>query len=329
VRDVSGVGIAEASSKREVDFTDQIWLPNVLSLPAPRLDWVFVDEAQDLNAAQRELVLRCRAPGGRMLFVGDERQAIMAFAGADANSYRTIQRRTGATELPLSICYRCPESHLRLAREIVPQIEAAPGAIEGTIERLADGKFPQNLQGALDDGDEILVACRTTAPLVRWCIKLIRQRIPAKVRGRDVAAGLTQLVRKLGSNGDWAVFPERLQLYYQERSSFLSKKPNSEDKLAILDDTVAAVEACYEEFGAVDAEDLCRQIEGIFADYATGVWLSTVHRAKGLEADRVYILHEEKLPLRWAGQTRVQETQEWNLRYVALTRSKSTLTFIE
>jgi DNA helicase-2/ATP-dependent DNA helicase PcrA len=125
------------------------------------------------------------------------------------------------------------------------------------------------------------------------------------------------------------VFPERLQLYYQERAAYLARKPNSEDKLAVLDDQVAAVEACYEEFGATSAEDLCRQIEGIFSDGGASVWLSTIHRAKGLEADRVYILHEEKLPLRWANQTADQETQEWNLRYVALTRSKDTLTFVE
>lgn len=47
--------------------------------------------------------------------------------------FNRIIARTDAKELPLSVCYRCPSSHLALAREFVPHIEAT-GAAEGTIE---------------------------------------------------------------------------------------------------------------------------------------------------------------------------------------------------
>ncbi len=53
--------------------------------------------------------------------------------------------------------------------------------------------------------------------------------------------------------------------------------------------------------------------------------MSTVHRAKGLEADIVIILDNKSLPLVWNGQTREEYEQELNLRYVALTRSKEEL----
>jgi DNA helicase-2/ATP-dependent DNA helicase PcrA len=68
--------------------------------------------------------------------VGDPKQAIYGFAGADCRSVEKIKARTQATELPLSICYRCPISHLDKAREIVPQIEARPGAPAGVIAEI-------------------------------------------------------------------------------------------------------------------------------------------------------------------------------------------------
>jgi DNA helicase-2/ATP-dependent DNA helicase PcrA len=90
------------------------------------------------------------------------------------------------------------------------------------------------------------------------------------------------------------------------------------------------VSACYESFtDARTVDDLSRAIENLFSDQDSAIVLSTVHRAKGLEADRVFILCPEKLPLVWKGQRPEQFQQELHLRYVGLTRSKDTLIFVE
>ena len=59
------------------------------------------------------------------------------------------------------------------------------------------------------------------------------------------------------------------------------------------------------------------------------VMLSTIHKAKGLEADRVLILCPHKLPLTWKNQLDWQLEQELNLKYVALTRAKKELVFVQ
>ena len=318
---IEGVRMAQRFGK--IDYTDMIWLPNALDLAHPKYDWLLVDEAQDLNAAQRELVLTCRADGGRMLFVGDPRQAIMAFAGADADSYRMIAERTNARQLPLSICYRCPRSHIELAKEIVPQIEASPGAKEGTIARISEAALVANTL----PGDMIL--SRTTAPLIPLCIRYIRNHIPAKVRGREIASGLITLIRKIGERTPYERFLEGLEAHRANREAYLSRKEGNEEKITVLNDTCEALEACYTDFNAADYNDLCAQIDGMFTDDRATVVLSTVHRAKGLEAERVFIINEEKLPLQWPNQSAKQSEQEWNLRYVALTRAKDTLTFVD
>lgn len=257
-----------------------------------------------------------------MLFVGDSRQAIMHFAGADSRSYYTIQERTDAVELPLSICYRCPTSHIELAQEIVPEIEPAPNAKEGVI-RSVDGV---SLQDHVGEGD--LILCRTTAPLISWCIRLIRNRVAARVRGRDVAANLVSTIKKIGEKTSYDKFGDALDIYYDRQLIKIGKKEGSEAKIQVLDDTVEAIRACWTDFNASGIDDLCQQLTNIFSDYSASVWLSTVHRAKGLEAERVFILHDEKLPLVWRNQKPEQYLQELNLRYVALTRAKSELIFV-
>ena len=144
ITDVLGQGIDDAlpsdsSATAVVDFTDMIWVPVVTVIkPRYRAQYVLIDECQDLNAAQAELALSLVAPGGRVLAVGDPYQAIMGFSGADDSAYQKLVNRLGAREMPLSICYRCPKSHIRLVNRIFPAIPIqAAEAVEGTVANIS------------------------------------------------------------------------------------------------------------------------------------------------------------------------------------------------
>ena len=244
-----------------IDFDDMLYLPVAWNLPLQQFEWVFVDEAQDLSPAQLELVLRCRAPGGRMVFVGDERQAIYGFAGADNRSVERIVARVGAQRLPLSICYRCPTAHLDLAREIVPAIEARPGAPAGELRTIA----PHELDALVRPGD--LVICRLTAPLVEQCIHFITRGISARVEGRDIGKALTQIVRKVAerSGFTYSEISAHLVAYQSAQTALLRQKGADEDAVQSLEDRVAAILVCVASFeDARDVDTLCARIEGLF-----------------------------------------------------------------
>ena len=75
--DANLFGGQHLSPEDGISFDDMVYLPVALDLPVPQFDMIYCDEAQDLNAAQRELVLKMRAPrsascpdGGRIVFVG-------------------------------------------------------------------------------------------------------------------------------------------------------------------------------------------------------------------------------------------------------------------
>ena len=315
---------AKRSVRPVIDFTDMIYLPVKWALPLPQYRWVFVDECQDLNTAQRRLAMACRHPGGRMLFVGDKRQAIYGFAGADADSFDAIQRETNATVLPLSICYRCPPNHLDLAREIVAEIEAAPGRDAGVIGDVPEMKLADEVRA----GDFIL--CRLTAPLISTCIRLIERKIAARVKGRDIGKQLTDIVRAVAEfdGYTWECFGDFLHKYENNMIAKLSQRDNSESQIESLMDRVSAIQTCYESYNVHSADQLCADIDALFSDGIAAVTLCTVHRAKGLEGDRVFILREDKMPLIFPKSQPHQIEQEWNLRYVALTRSKRELYFV-
>jgi len=324
VRRVLDEGVKQAKRDKLISFGDMLWLPHVLDLTPDQFDWIFIDEAQDLSTAQLELVMKMCAPKGRMLFVGDPNQAIYGFAGADCESFNRIKVRANCTEFPLSVCYRCPSSVLELAREIVPEIEARENAPAGTVETISE----KDLIKSVSEGD--LVLCRLTAPLVSMCLQMIANHISAKVKGRDIGKMLTGLVEKVAELRGFTFekLAEFLDLYIKRQCERLAKVEGNEAQIERLLDRADCIKICLANYEASTVEDFCAQIESLFAHERASVTLSTVHRAKGLEEKRVFILKPERLPLVWPKQQNWERQQEINLKYVALTRALESLTFV-
>lgn len=321
-------GIQVAKEQKKVDFTDMIWLGNVLNLPANAYDWMFVDECQDLSTCQLELILRCLSDRGRILFVGDPFQSIYGFSGADCDSVEKIKARVNATELPLSICYRCPVSHIKLAQEIVPQIEARENAPEGVVAKIDRSTFYDLLQ--VVDGGKTLVIGRRTAPLVNTYLLLNQEGIQAVLKGSEIKQDLIDIVKRVAKipGFNFNFFLKYLRIYRQDRAEQIKQSSYSKRQIEYLNDQINSIESIFLKGGSTSIDELITEIEDSFQSNATSVTLCTVHKAKGLEADRVFIIAPNEIPLIREGQKDWEKEQEMHLKYVALTRSKSELYFV-
>lgn len=312
---------------QSVDFDDMVLFPLVKNLRVKfTKDLIIVDEAQDLSRARQALARKFMAPhSGRMVVVGDDRQAIYGFSGADAAALSNLQAQLSAKVLPLSVTWRCPKAVVALAQKEVPDIEAAPEAPEGQVIRQKE--MPEDLRA----GDAIL--CRNTAPLISQAYKLIRAKIPAKVEGRAIGEGLKALVNRWKVKTIAALL-NRLDDYEAREVQKAQAKGNDakvaevQDKCATLREICQAVTLA----GKKDVDDVAQHIDDLFADTGDGrefrgVLLATYHRSKGREWDRVVLLeHAARCPSRAAKQP-WQVQQEKNLAYVAYTRAKQTLVF--
>ncbi len=299
-----------------VDYDDMIYLPVYLDMPMEKFDWLFVDEAQDLNASQIVMILSSIAKGGRIIAVGDRKQSLYGFRGADVEAIPRLIKALKAKTLPLSITYRCPASHVRRAKELVPQLEARDGAPEGTLEEIVEADVVR--MGGFKDGDMVL--CRTNAPLVPVAFELIRGGTKATIRGRDIGRNLAEFVRKFKANSMDELYSRMSEWQQKEVHRLLDA--GKELQATLVQDKVETVVAIGSE--SEDPEDLVLRILDIFQDQVTGVVLSSVHRAKGLEGSRIFLLHPELLPHPKAKKA-WELQQEMNCLYVALTRSKDQL----
>jgi superfamily I DNA/RNA helicase len=307
-----------------VDFSDMTWLPVMLGLDFPPCDVLFVDEAQDLDPCQHALVQRI-AGAGRLCVVGDPRQAIYGFRGADTRSIETLEGQLAGTprgckSLPLTMTRRCPSSHVELAQAIVPDFEALPDAPEGFLDE------DVNKEDVLAPG--VMALCRMNAPLVSVAYQLIRSNVPIAIQGRDIGEGLIKLAESFDATTT-AELSSAVYRYRAAETERLAELDGAEDEIEALNDQCGAVLAVAA--GCHSVSEVTAKIGSLFKDVAASdqasyVLLSSIHRAKGRESDDVAIICPELIPHKMATSPSAQE-QERNLAYVAATRSRKFLSF--
>lgn len=327
----TAIKVLEASNEmcRDViDFDDMLYAPILHKVRFWQNDWLFVDEAQDSNAMRRAVARAMLRPGGRAVFVGDRRQAINGFAGADNDALDQIAREFSTTELPMTVTFRCPKAVVREARMYVDHIVAAETAPEGTVRDI--GEFANLLNEQLTPSDAIL--CRNTAPLVKAAYALIRRGTACRIEGRDIGAGLLKLATRWKKCKTLPALREKLVDYMETETAALTAK-NKEARAAALQDQVESLLAIIDGLG-VDATvaDLRARIESMFGDSDKDprpmVTLCSGHRSKGREWHRVYLIGmNELIPSPFARQDWMVR-QEENVAYVMVTRSMGELVFV-
>lgn len=302
-----------------IDFADQIRFPAIRHLDMPTFDNVLVDEAQDLSPIQAMLVDKLCA--NRYVFVGDKRQSIYAFRGAMANSMDYLKAQFNCVELPLSITYRCAKSIVKQASGIWPgDIEAWEESPQGIVmEGLKDSM-------GLYSVDDIIL-CRTNRPLIAYAYELLKHGVPCYVRGRDIGEGLIKLINRQEAP-DVRTLIDCLQ---QWRDVELAKaaKRDDEGKVQSVNDKFDSVMVFIERCKLTDNPSVVvGHINSLF-EQGKGVCLSTIHKAKGLEAESAYLLEADLFDrFRVKAKHEYQVEQEKNIKYVAVTRAKIRLIYM-
>lgn len=340
-----------------IDYDDMIWLPVVLNLPMTRYDLLLVDEAQDLNRCQQALAKRA---GRRLVLCGDPKQAIYGFAGADAESMRRMQHELasdagivpgcdngsrGCLTLPLTVTRRCGKAIVEEARKIVPDFEAHETNSEGKISHARmempnagktdlpqpgdhqDARKVVNYTDLCRDGDMVL--CRVNAPLVSQCFRFLKAGRKANIQGRDVGQGLISTVKKSKAATVEQLVAWLDDWHAKETAKENAKRNPSEQRLIAMQDRHDCLLCFCEGVDSVDA--VTRKIESVFTDDKTspGIKLSSIHKAKGLESRRVFLLQPKggECPHPMA-KSAWQREQEFNLLYVAVTRAIEELVYV-
>lgn len=323
--------------RNTIDFDDMIYFPVVNAIEMPiRFDWVMVDEAQDTNPTRRAMAGMLCKPNGRMVFVGDKHQAIYGFTGADADAVDLIIKAYKCTELPLTVTYRCPKAVVQAAQAYVSHITAHDSAPEGEVSNVSRADFESTGVKSLVGGQDAIL-CRKVAPLVKTAYSLIRSGVACQIEGKsDIGKQILQMLNKWKRVKSLADFIDKLSDW---ETSQVAKhtdekgnpKKNKETLIENIRDRAETIRFLCE--GCNDMQCVKDKIGSMFGDTPEGgksyrVILSTVHKSKGREFKRVYVLgFNEYMPSKMAKQA-WQIEQENNLIYVAMTRAQKKLVLV-
>jgi hypothetical protein len=263
---------------------------------------------------------------GNSLYVADNIvthncQAIYGFTGSTARAMDELKSKFNCDQLPLSVSYRCPVAVVTEAAKLVPVIEHAENAEEGSVTDLTQIEAKIKIS-TLSEYDIIL--CRTNAPLSALAWKLIQARIPVSILGRDIGKNLMVLIDSFRTN-DIIEMTTKLKAWLNLQ---LSKYADNEMMQSNVLDRYQSI-MCFAE-DSLDVPSMKRTIEELFSDDLSDskLVLSSIHKSKGMEFNNVAILNPELIPIKYAKQD-WQLEQERNLKYVAITRAIKSLVYFK
>ena len=336
-------GTEMAARSQVIDFTDMIYLPFVWKLnSAVKYDWIFIDECQDLSKAQFAIAAKYGKTGSRILAVGDPRQSIYGSTGADVESFDRVKRMTRATQLPLTTCFRCPTSVIALAKEIRSDIVGAktePGSVTPIdIEAVTELAVP---------GD--LIISRFRAPILLLIFDFIDQNVKVRVAEDEAQEFINELKMLFKPAERQASIKRRYKTFAALKETVFARNMwvirQSAAKIAkaaereiylqteteYLEKRLAFLHKKHEKWQSKcrTVEAILERIKAFVSAKKNAIKLSTIHRAKGLEEKRVFVLDYDQLPFARQGQRDWEKVQELNLKYVAITRASERLFVVE
>lgn len=321
-----------------VDFTDMIWLPVECNMvnKVHKYDWIFNDEVQDYSITYLHLLKKCQKRACRMLSCGDEYQSINQFAGASLEAFNMLCNTEKTNIFTLPISYRCSQLIVNKVHHHVPDIQARENAELGLIK----------IDSSLDNIKvNDLVLSRHNAPLIKLYAELIDRNLPCQIKGQsDITEQLDNLVNSYASDDDLlstninedGLFPRLYLELIREYINFIQHGMTESDAIntstiQYLYNNILSLKVLAKH--CVTVADLKNKIATIFKTNIQTenpekvIWLSTIHKAKGLEADNVHIICSSQIPSQ-AKRTETERIQELNLQYVAYTRAKYRLFFV-
>lgn len=292
-----------------------------------RFRHLFVDEAQDLNPLQFAMLDQIRDGRPDICLVGDHRQAIYGWNGADPSTLLDVELRfPGVTVVALTGNYRC-------SPQIVSTGAAALRAADiddDTESKRGDGRRPTFL-AAEDDIDESSKVSAIVRDLAqrhgpRSVAVLARTNDQLDTLGKALAVANVPVVRSMGASPLERAIAEAARVRTRDQLAEWAESVWAGDTADPMRRRVAEEADRFlssNESGGFRAWVEARQpFDDLEPDDDGAVSLLTFHAAKGREWQAVVVTGVEQGLVPHSSSTAVaQRAEEARLLYVAMTRA--------
>ncbi len=317
-----------------------------------------VDEFQDVNPLQAALLDLWLGGRHDVCVVGDPAQTIYSFAGASPDHLRSFPaRHPGTTSVELVRNYRSTPQVVETANKLLAgsatagvrlRAQRGPGPEVGYAEHpdeVAEADaVAEEVRRLLDDGlppREVAVLFRVNAQSQAYEEALAARKVPYVVRGaerffrrpevRQAVTLLRGTARAEGAgSGDLVEDTRAVLAGMGWAPDAPAGRGNARDRW----ESLQALLDQAEQYAAEDAatlggfvDDLDRRAAEQHAPVADGVTVATLHSAKGLEWDAVFLtgVQEGTIPIVYAADSAAGIEEERRLLYVGITRARRLL----
>ena len=305
------------------------------------------DELQDATTIQLYFIKFIKRKGGRYIFCGDSRQAIYYFASSNANNYEMAKKMFAPVkEFDLPICYRCPTSHLkRVNEEYNIPILPRDNAPKGFIKTIANNEIKKYVQ----PGDMII--SRKNKYLPEVILQMSIAGIPIYIEDKDFVDRVKKIAKKTKLNSlkslenninksvnrakenilNLETFQKETEgMTKEEQENLAQEKAESNSQVDSSLFLLKIIDSYLNKYPMASVEEFRNYLDKLLNTYprADAVRICSIHKAKGLEADNVFVLNEAKYEyLPFASPE--QNQQEKNLSYIATTRARNGLYLVK
>lgn len=345
----------ESAKEERIDFTDCVWIPAESEVckniyfkgnPKDTYDYVFVDEAQDMSPAQLAMIIKANnSRKTRVILMGDSDQAINMWCGSMTDALSTACRKingNGWIDFDLTINFRCGKKIIEFANNILDNYHKKEGKRLKPKDNAVDGVVQYNAKlSDIQSGD--LVLARFTSTIFELFARLIRMGKKAVIRGesqfindfKELVSTDTDSIADIIQNAkeNFALEWKKATKNDDYRESMHNTQVINCYMLIKALESLSTVASTKSQLNAllnasVISENDEKQEKQNHNDY---IELSTIHRAKGHEADNVYIACPSVLysPLIDEKSKEWERVSEENLQYVAYTRAAKKMAFID
>ena len=312
---------------------------------APSFDVLFIDEAQDLSPLQWKMVKRLWAKADKSYIAGDDDQAIFKWAGADVDTFIALKDEVDQITT-LDQSYRIPGGPIHdLSQKIIRNVsnrydkDYLPRQEMGDLTRYSDVTQVDMSQGewlVLSSANHFLDDIKDLCELQGWyyshkhrnSIKLdLLLAIQAwekwrKVEHAQPVASIKNIYSYLGENVTKG-YRTGKTMDENEEGYFIEE--------CIADHGLQTQDVWFKAFEGLDS-DTENYIRNMLANdekisQTPRITLSTIHGAKGGEADNVLLLPD--ITKSALDHNDIDPDELHRLFYVAVTRAKKSLHILE
>ena len=302
-----------------IDFIDMIYLPVHFDLKLTLYPtYLMLDEVQDFNLCQHKLIdkLLSEPTLKKWVGAGDRAQAIYGFSGASSSSFELFKKKDNVMELPLDINYRSKSNILDKANEVFDIIKPFHTK-EGVVETIFD---------VAPIKPNSMIICRNVSPLVEVYFQMLALGKPCYIKSADILAGVTRYMKPYAKE---TVISAKYEMI--AKMDKLKNSGKEEDRIRSYRDkenfNTFKILTKHLATDTTKIKDLLLKLKSLYVNKKDASMLCSIHKSKGLEADVVYILNESLIPSKFAVSPE-QKKQEQNLKYVARTRAREEMYFL-